>query len=143
MVLTYHSNTGYLNKSGARKHTVGQQYLSASLKFPNTNPDKLNDTKIIKAVISLAVEVELGELFINAKKTAETCNILTKMGHLQPQHPCKLTIRLMKPSSISMPSPSVHKQWTCGSTGFGTHLFININSGNVANSGHYILGTTG
>jgi hypothetical protein len=42
---------------------------------------------IIKAVMSLAAEAELGELFLNAKEAVCICQILTKMGHPQPCTP--------------------------------------------------------
>ena len=42
---------------------------------------------IIKSMMSLAAEAELGALFIHAKEAAHICNILTKMGHPQPRTP--------------------------------------------------------
>jgi hypothetical protein len=45
---------------------------------------------IIKSMMSLAAEAELGALFIHAKEAAHICNILTKMGHLQPHTPIQM-----------------------------------------------------
>jgi hypothetical protein len=42
---------------------------------------------IIKAAMSSAAEAELGALFLNAKEAVYLCQILTKMGHQQPQTP--------------------------------------------------------
>jgi hypothetical protein len=39
---------------------------------------------IIKAAMILVAEAELGAIYLNAKKTVYLCQILTKMGHLQP-----------------------------------------------------------
>ena len=42
---------------------------------------------IIKAVMSLAAEAELGALFLNAKEAVVISQILTEMGHPQPSTP--------------------------------------------------------
>ena len=42
---------------------------------------------MIKFVMSPVVVAELGTLFMNTKEAVHICNILTKMGHLQPYTP--------------------------------------------------------
>ena len=47
----------------------------------------MTNATIIKAVMSLAAEAELGALFLNAKEGVYLRQILTKMGHPQPRMP--------------------------------------------------------
>jgi hypothetical protein len=47
----------------------------------------MTNSTIIKAVMSLAAETELGALFLNAKEAVYLQQILTNMGHLQPRIP--------------------------------------------------------
>jgi hypothetical protein len=47
----------------------------------------MTSATIIKAVMSLAAEAELGALFLNAKEGVYLRQILTKMGHSQPRTP--------------------------------------------------------
>jgi hypothetical protein len=68
MLLVSHSDSGYLNKSGTRSRTVGQKYPSKSVKGLYNNNDMLNDAKIIKATMSLAMEAELGRHYLSMSK---------------------------------------------------------------------------
>ncbi len=54
---------------------------------PPNNGAILTVTTIIKAVMSLAAEAELGALYLNAKEAAYLQHILAKMSHPQPQTP--------------------------------------------------------
>ena len=47
-------------------------------------------TKIIKAVMSSAVEAKLGELFINCKELIPARQVLEEMGHTQPPTPMQI-----------------------------------------------------
>jgi hypothetical protein len=47
----------------------------------------MTNATIIKAVMSLAVEAELGAIFLNAKEGVYRRQILTEMGHPQPCMP--------------------------------------------------------
>ncbi len=47
----------------------------------------MTNATIIKVVMSLAAEAELGALFLKAKEVVYLQQILTKMGHLQPRTP--------------------------------------------------------
>ncbi len=59
-------------------------FLSNNDQLPPNNGAIMNAT-IITAVMSLAAEVKLGALFLNAKEAVYLRQILTKMGHLQPR----------------------------------------------------------
>jgi hypothetical protein len=56
-------------------------------KIPANNGAVLNVSQIIKAVMSLAAESELGALFINAKNAVPQRTTLEEMGHPQPPTP--------------------------------------------------------
>ena len=87
MVLSVHSDTGYLNESNARSRAGGDHFLSEDVAIPPPNGLVHNVAKIIKAVMSSALEAELGGLYINARKAVEERMILEEMGHPQPCTP--------------------------------------------------------
>jgi hypothetical protein len=86
MVLTGHSNALYLFKSKARSRVGGQFFMSNKAKPPN-NGTIFTIAQIIKAVISLAAETEVGALYINCREAIPACHTLEFMGHLQPLTP--------------------------------------------------------
>ncbi len=81
MVLIVHSNASYLSKPKA------QSRAGANITNPHNNGAVLNISQIIKAVMSLAAEAELGALYINACKAIPMRQLLTEMGHIQPRTP--------------------------------------------------------
>ncbi len=87
MILSVHSNAGYCNEKIAQSQAGGHFYSS------NNNPTPLNNraihtiATIIKNVMSLVAEAELGALNLNAKETVYLRQILREMGHLQPPTP--------------------------------------------------------
>jgi hypothetical protein len=87
MILTIHSNTGNCNEKNARSQAGGHFPLSNDDKFPPNNGAILTNATIIKAVMSSAAKAELGALFLNAKEAVYLRQILSKMGHPQPQTP--------------------------------------------------------
>jgi hypothetical protein len=62
-------------------------FLSNDNKFTPNNGAILTIATIIKAVMSSAVEAELGALFINAKEAVYLQQILEEMDHPQPRTP--------------------------------------------------------
>ena len=73
MMLHNYSNTAYLVATGARSRIAGYTYLGSYI----NNKQIINGpisiiAKIIKGVISLAAEVEIGALYINKPKTITT-----------------------------------------------------------------------
>jgi hypothetical protein len=87
MVLAIHSNTGYLNKEGARSRAGEHHFLSENVPNPSNNGTIYNEASIIKSVMSSTAEAEIGALYTNARKGIEIRNILEEMGHKQPPTP--------------------------------------------------------
>jgi hypothetical protein len=67
MVLAIHSNASYLSDSNARSCARGHMFMATNEEIPCNNSAVLNISQIIRAVMSSAAEVELGELFVKAK----------------------------------------------------------------------------
>ena len=61
--------------------------MSSNITNPHNNGAVLNISQIIKSVMSLAVEAELGALYINAREAIPMRQLLTEMGHIQPRNP--------------------------------------------------------
>jgi hypothetical protein len=87
MILAMHSDACNLNEQKARSCVGGHFFLSTNNSSPPNNGAILNTVHIIRAVMSLAAEAELGALFINAKEAVCIHHMLTKMGHPQPLTP--------------------------------------------------------
>ncbi len=82
-----HSNASYLSKPKARSRAEGHFFLSSNKADPIDNGAVLNIAALIKAVMSSAVEAELGALYINAREAVPQCCTLEEMGHKQPPTP--------------------------------------------------------
>ncbi len=65
MVLAGRSNTSYLSKSKACSRAGGHFFMSNNTTKPPNNGAILTIAQIIKAVMSLASEAEVGALYIN------------------------------------------------------------------------------
>ncbi len=87
MILAVHSDAGYCNKKKLRIQVGGHFFLSNDNNFPPNNGAILTVATIIKAVMSLAAEAELGALYLNGKEAAYLQQVLAKLGHPQPQTP--------------------------------------------------------
>jgi hypothetical protein len=87
MVLIAHSNASYLSKPKAQSCARGHFFMSSDITNPHNNGAVLNNAQLIKAVMSLAAEAELGTLSINARKAVPMHQLLTEMGHIQPRTP--------------------------------------------------------
>jgi hypothetical protein len=87
MILCIHSNEGYCNEKNTLSQAGGHFPLSNDDRFPPNNGAILTNATIIKAVMSSAADAELGALFLNAKEAVYLRQILTEMGHQQPQTP--------------------------------------------------------
>ena len=68
MVLAVHSNASCLNKQKVCNRVGGHLFLSTTATFLPNNGVILNTVPVIKAVMFLVAEAELGTLFINAKQ---------------------------------------------------------------------------
>ena len=61
--------------------------MSSNTELPPNNGAMLTIDKIIKAVMPLAVEAEVGALFINRKEAIHARQSLEEMVHTQPPTP--------------------------------------------------------
>jgi hypothetical protein len=89
MILCIHSDVGYCNKKNSRSQVGGHFFLSNNEQFPPNNGAIMTNATIIKVVMLLAAEAELGALFLNAKEGVYIRQIPTKMGCPQPRTPTK------------------------------------------------------
>jgi hypothetical protein len=87
MVLAVHSDASYLSKPGACSCAGGHMFMAGQEEIPFNNGAVLNISQIIKLVMSLAAEAELGALFINAKTSVPMSKTLKELGHPQPPTP--------------------------------------------------------
>ncbi len=90
MVLAGHTDASHLSKSKAHSRAGGHFFMSNNTaKLPN-NGAILTIAQIIKAVMSLAAEAEVGALYINCREAIPTCHTLELMGHPQPPTPMQM-----------------------------------------------------
>ena len=96
MILHIHSNASYLSATESRSRHAGYLFLSNNIgnkaPMPDAPAPPLNapvqvNSGIIKAILSLAAEAELGALFYNAKDGCRLQNTLQDLGHPQPPTP--------------------------------------------------------
>ena len=89
MILAAHSDPSYLSESKARSRAGGHFFMSDYSAVPPNNGSVFTISQIIKAVMSSAVEAELGALFINCIESIPACHSLETMGHKHPPTPIK------------------------------------------------------
>jgi hypothetical protein len=87
MKLAIHSNASYLSEPKACSKAGGHMFMAGTEEIPANNGAVLNILQIIKVVISLAAEAELGALFISAKTAVSMQWTLKELGHPQPRTP--------------------------------------------------------
>jgi hypothetical protein len=87
MVLAIHSNASYLSEPKACSRVGGYMFMAGRDNILTNNGAILNILQIIRAVMSSAVEMELGALFINAKTAISMHHMLEEFGHPQPPTP--------------------------------------------------------
>ena len=87
IVLACHIDALYLSELVARSRVGGNFLLSNYAIMPANNDAVLNIAQIIKTVMRLAEEAEIGAMFINSQKTVPQRMTLVEMGHLQPITP--------------------------------------------------------
>jgi hypothetical protein len=90
MVLAGHSDASYLFKSKAHSRAGGHFFMSNNTAKPPNNGAILTIPQIIKAVMSLAAEAEVGALYINCREAIPTHHTLKFMGHPQPPTPMQM-----------------------------------------------------
>ena len=80
----------WLSPPIAKDHTSVSRrhfFMSTNTPFPQNNGAVHNTAQILKHIMSSAMEVELGVLFINSELTTQLWHTLAKMGHPQPPMP--------------------------------------------------------
>jgi hypothetical protein len=87
MVLAIHSNTSYISKPKACSRAGRHMLMAGKDDIPANNGAILNILQIIWAVMSSAMEAELGALFINAKTAVSMCHTHKELGPPQPPTP--------------------------------------------------------
>ena len=87
MVLAVHSDASYLSESKARSLAGGHFFMSKDVSFPPNNGAVLNIAQIMKKIMSLAAEVEIGDMYVNAREAVPARQSLNEMGHHQPRTP--------------------------------------------------------
>jgi hypothetical protein len=97
MILHINSDPSYLSENEATSREGGFFYMGSDTKTNKklTNGEILIISKVLKHVMSLAAEAEIGAVFINAKEGAVLLTTLEEVGHPQPPpHKWKQTIPL-------------------------------------------------
>ena len=89
MVLSGHSDAGYLNKTRDHSHAIAHIFSSEDDPMPRHNGLILTISKIIKFVMYSATEAKLSAIFITAKKMVPLRQTLVEMRWLQPTPPLK------------------------------------------------------
>jgi hypothetical protein len=89
MILHIHNYASYLSGKEAKSRAGGFFYMGSSTKTNKklTNRAILIIIKVLKHVMSSAVEAEIGAVFINAKEGAVLRTTLKELGHPQPPTP--------------------------------------------------------
>jgi hypothetical protein len=87
MILAVHTNVLYLSKLNTRSQGSAHFYLTNKGNKEFNNSAILNLISIIKHVMSLASEAELGALYYGCKIAVPIQTTLDKMGHTQSMMP--------------------------------------------------------
>ena len=87
MILNVHSDKLYLCKPKVKSRAGGHFFLSNNEEDPRDNGTVVNIAKILKNVMSLAAEAEIGALFLNLRQAIPARTTLMKMGHHQTPTP--------------------------------------------------------
>jgi hypothetical protein len=89
MTLYIHSDASYLSEREAKSRAGGFFYMGNSAGTANkiTNGEILIISTVLKHVMSLAADTEIGAVFINAKEGAVLRTTLEELGHPQPPIP--------------------------------------------------------
>jgi hypothetical protein len=119
MILHIHSDASYLSPTESRSQYAGYLFLKIIIgnkaPVPDTPAPPLNapvqvNSGIIKAILSLAAEAELGALFYIAKDGCRLQNTSHDLGHPQPPTPIQTDaqqVLQMIPSDKNALRPSI------------------------------------
>jgi hypothetical protein len=99
MILHIHSDASYLSENEAKSRAGGFFYMCSDTKTNKklTNGAILIISKVLKHIMSLAAETEIGAVFINAKEGAVLRTTLEELG---APHQWKQTIPLPQDTAM-------------------------------------------
>jgi hypothetical protein len=102
MILHIHSDASYLSENEAKSRAGGFFYMGSNNKTDQklTNGAILIISKVLKHVMSSAVEAEIGAVFINAKEGAVIRTILEEVGTHSPPRQWKRIIPLPQDTAM-------------------------------------------
>ena len=87
ITLALHSDASYLTEPNSKNRAAGHFYLTKNNGKDLDNGAILTLSKIIKHVMSSALEAEVAALFYNCKAAQPLRIALEEMGHPQPKTP--------------------------------------------------------
>ena len=87
MVLAVHSNSSYLSEPKTRSRSGGHFFMPKDASFPPNNGSVLNIAQIMKTIMSLEAEAEIGATNVNAREAVPDRKSLDEMVHHQPRTP--------------------------------------------------------
>ena len=86
-VLAVHSDALYLSEYKPSSRAGGHFFVSSDVSFPPNNGVMLNIAQIMKTIMSLAAEAEIGAMYVNAREAVPVRQSLNEMGHRKPWTP--------------------------------------------------------
>ena len=87
MILALHSDASYLSDPNSKSRAAGHFYLTRKNDKDHNNGAILTLSKIIKHIMTSALEAEIATLFYNCKAAIPLRITLEEMGHPQPKTP--------------------------------------------------------
>ena len=87
IILTAHYDSGFNNEKKPRNRAGGHIFLSENLPITRWNGPFLTIAQMMKYILSLAPEAEMGALFLTSKEMVPVRHTLTEMGWNQPPSP--------------------------------------------------------
>jgi hypothetical protein len=87
MILHVHSDVSYLSESEARSRAGGIAFMSNNNNHPSMNGAIHVHSSIMKNVVAIAAEAEIGVLFHNAQDACTLRQTLVAIGRPQPPTP--------------------------------------------------------
>ncbi len=94
MVLAAHSDACYLSEANACSQAGGHFFMSSNTPCPHNNGAVFTIAQIIKTVMSLAAEAEIGALYINCREVVPAPHTLEFLGHPQSPTPIQTDITM-------------------------------------------------
>jgi hypothetical protein len=121
----------------ARSRAGRYMFMTGRDDIPTINGAILNILQIIRAVMSTAVEAELGALFINTKTANSMRHLHEELGHPQPLTPMQTDKKLQTTYSPTKLCQRPQRQLTYISTGYNVAM-LRDNSDITGDQAHRI-----